>query len=100
MPELGRPACDRHQTRSTFEWTTLKPLDNPLGTRLSPMSQVRSDTYVSGLDMGKVVAGEGLEPPTRTFRLWLSSNLTLRVSMTELARQQTDAQTTAAASSQ
>ncbi len=50
MPELGRPACDRHQTRSTLEWTTLKPFDNPLGTRLSPMSQVRSVTYVSGLD--------------------------------------------------
>ena len=70
MPELGRPACDRHQTRSTLEWTTLKPLDNPLGTRLSPMSQVRSDTYVSGLDMGKVVAGGRFDhyPPQRMGR--------------------------------
>ena len=29
---------------------TLQPLDNPFGTRLSPMSQVRGVTYVSGLD--------------------------------------------------
>jgi hypothetical protein len=38
------------RARSTLEWTTLKPLDNPFGTRLSPMSQVRSVTYVPGLD--------------------------------------------------
>src|SRR5882672_1221916 len=29
---------------------TLQPLDNPFGTRLSPMSWVRGVTYVSGLD--------------------------------------------------
>jgi hypothetical protein len=28
----------------------LKPFDNPNGPRLSPMSQVRSVTYVSGPD--------------------------------------------------
>ena len=33
-----------------LEQKTLQPLDNPLGTRLSPMSQVRGVTYVSGLD--------------------------------------------------
>jgi hypothetical protein len=33
-----------------LEQKTLQPLDNPFGTRLSPMSQVRSVTYVSGLD--------------------------------------------------
>jgi hypothetical protein len=33
-----------------LEQKTLQPLDNPLGTRLSPMSQVRSVTYVSGPD--------------------------------------------------
>lgn len=32
--------------------------DNLFGTRLSPMSQVRSVTYVSGLDRGYMVAGE------------------------------------------
>jgi hypothetical protein len=31
-----------------LEQKTLQPLDNPFGTRLSPMSQVRSVTYVSG----------------------------------------------------
>jgi hypothetical protein len=47
-----------------LEQRTLQPLDNPFGTRLSPMSQVRSVTHVFGLDRVKMVAGEGLEPPT------------------------------------
>jgi len=33
-----------------LEQETLQPLDSPLGTRLSPMSQVRSVTNVFGLD--------------------------------------------------
>ena len=33
-----------------LEQKTLQPLDNPFGTRLSPMSQVRSVTDVSGPD--------------------------------------------------
>jgi hypothetical protein len=33
-----------------LEQKTLQPLDNPFGTRLSPMSKVRSVTYVSGPD--------------------------------------------------
>ena len=28
----------------------MRPLDNPFGTRLSPMSWVRGVAYVSGLD--------------------------------------------------
>ena len=32
-----------------LEQRTLQPLDNPVGPRLSPMSQVRSVPYVSGL---------------------------------------------------
>jgi hypothetical protein len=31
-----------------LEQKTLQPLDNPFGTRLSPMSLVRSVTYVPG----------------------------------------------------
>ena len=33
-----------------LEQKTLQPLDNPFGPRLSPMSQVRSVTYLSGSD--------------------------------------------------
>src|SRR5580704_10379511 len=33
---------------SNLEKKTLQPLDNPIGTRLSPMSPVRSVTHVSG----------------------------------------------------
>ena len=33
-----------------LEQKTLQTLDNPFGTRLSPMSQVRSVTHVSGPD--------------------------------------------------
>jgi hypothetical protein len=33
-----------------LEQKTLQPLDNPFGTRLSPMSWVRGATYVSGPD--------------------------------------------------
>ena len=45
-------------------WSDPANLDNPLGTRLSPMSQVRSVTYVSGLDRGGLARSEGFEPPT------------------------------------
>ena len=34
-----------------LEQKTLQPLDNPFGTRLSPMSWVRPVTYVSGPDV-------------------------------------------------
>ena len=52
-----------------LEQRTLQTIDNPFGTRLSPMSQVRSVTHVSGPD--KVIYGgrggirthEGAEPP-------------------------------------
>ena len=48
-----------------LEQKTLQPLDNPFGTRLSPMSQVRGVTYVSGLDNDFfLVGGDGFEPPT------------------------------------
>jgi hypothetical protein len=33
-----------------LEQKTLQPFDNPFGTRLSPMSSVRSVTHVAGLD--------------------------------------------------
>ncbi len=33
-----------------LEQKTLQPIDNPFGPRLSPMSQVRSVTHVSGPD--------------------------------------------------
>ena len=42
---------------------TLQPLDNPFGTRLSPMSQVRPVTDVSGLDSRELAEREGFEPP-------------------------------------
>ena len=48
-----------------LEQKTLQPLDNPFGTRLSPMSWVRLVTDVSGLgrlDTGK----DGSERGTRT----------------------------------
>ena len=48
-----------------LEQRTLQTIDNPFGTRLSPMSQVQTVTYVSGLDRGRVVAEEGFEPPTQ-----------------------------------
>src|SRR5664279_4284590 len=48
-----------------LEQKTLQPLDNPFGTRLSPMSWVRPVTYVSGLDNDFfLVGGDGFEPPT------------------------------------
>jgi hypothetical protein len=42
---------------------TLQPLDNPFGPGLSPMSQVRSVTHVSGTDRRQLAEGEGFEPP-------------------------------------
>jgi transposase InsO family protein len=47
-----------------LEQRTLQPLDNPFGPGLSPMSSVRSVTYVSGPDTMGLVAEEGFEPPT------------------------------------
>ncbi len=47
---------------------TLQTIDNPFGTRLSPMSQVKRGTYMSGMDKGiSLVAGAGFEPAA--FRL-------------------------------
>jgi hypothetical protein len=37
-----------------LEQRTLQTIDNPFGTRLSPMSEVRSATHVSGSDIGDV----------------------------------------------
>ena len=45
-----------------------RPRDNPSGTRLSPMSWVRSVTHVSGSYKKKLVPQEGLEPPTPSLR--------------------------------
>jgi hypothetical protein len=44
-----------------LEQKTLQPLDNPFGPGLSPMSQVRSVTYVSGPDK-KGSGGEDVRP--------------------------------------
>jgi hypothetical protein len=41
---------------------TLQPLDNPFGMRLSPMSWVRSVTYLFGLDTRRMAETEGFEP--------------------------------------
>src|SRR5262245_64274299 len=38
----------------------LAPLDNPFGTRLSPMSRARPATDVSGLDTASLAEGEEL----------------------------------------
>jgi hypothetical protein len=46
-----------------LEQKTLQPLDNPFGTRLSPMSWVRGVTHVSGPDLGGLAEREGFEPP-------------------------------------
>jgi hypothetical protein len=51
-------------------------LDNPFGTRLSPMSQVRSVTYVSGLD--KFEHGE--RGGTRTLDPMIKSHVLYRLS--------------------
>ena len=50
-----------------LEQRTLQTIDNPFGTRLSPMSQVRSVTHVSGPDNVLNGCGVGFEPTT--FRL-------------------------------
>ena len=57
--------CDFDQALGSTlgEQITLKPLDNPFGTRLSPMSQVRSVTYVSGLDNRGTGAARGIRTP-------------------------------------
>jgi len=49
-----------------LEQKTLQPLDNPFGTRLSPMSWVRSVTYVFGLD--RDVVAEREEPGSNLLR--------------------------------
>ena len=45
-----------------LEQKTLQPLDNPFGTRLSPMSQVRSVTYVCGPDTGSLAERVSVNP--------------------------------------
>jgi hypothetical protein len=42
-----------------LEQKTLQTIDNPFGTRLSPMSQVHSVTYVSGPDNCEMAEREG-----------------------------------------
>src|SRR3989440_1076086 len=49
-----------------LEQKTLQPLDNPFGPRLSPMSQVRSVTHVSGPDTECLERAKGFEPSTPT----------------------------------
>jgi hypothetical protein len=46
--------------------------DNPFGTRLSPMSSVR--TYVSGPDNCDPVPRKGFEPPTHALRMRCSTS--------------------------
>jgi len=48
MPSRGRSLGP--PLASLEKRNPLQPFDNPFGTRLSPMSSVRSVTYVSGLD--------------------------------------------------
>jgi hypothetical protein len=47
---------------STWSRKPCNPLDNPFGTRLSPMSWVRPVTHVSGLDRRQMAEPEGFEP--------------------------------------
>jgi hypothetical protein len=65
-----------------LEQKTLQPLDNPFGTRLSPLSQVRSVTYVSGLDNNSIGERGGtrtLDPMIKSHVLYhLSYALTCR----------------------
>jgi hypothetical protein len=42
-----------------LEQKTLPPIDNPFGTRVLPMSEVRSVTHVSRPDKKFIGAGEG-----------------------------------------
>ena len=44
-------------------WSDPATLDNPFGTRLSPMSRVRSVTYVSGPDMQFYGSERGTRTP-------------------------------------
>ena len=53
----------------------LQPLDNPNGPRLSPMSQVRSVTYVSGLDRQTLAIPAGFEPATHGVEIRYSIQL-------------------------
>src|SRR4051794_430922 len=56
-------AAGRDMTARQTEPAPLKPLDNPFGTRLSPMSLVRSVTYLSGLDNLSDGAARGIRTP-------------------------------------
>jgi putative transposase len=47
-----RPYCQANQLPIQIE-TLMQTIDNPFGTRLSPMSWVRSVTHVSGSDTEK-----------------------------------------------
>ena len=60
-----------------LEQRSLQTIDNPFDPMLSPMSQVQTVTYVSGMDTGrtmmKMVPQEGLEPPTHALRMRCST---------------------------
>jgi len=47
-----------------LEQRTLQTIDNPFGTRLSPMSQGQSVTLLSGPDSKRMVSSVGFEPTT------------------------------------
>ena len=46
----------------------MKPLDNPIGTRLSPISEVRSVTDVSGLDKSEIGGDGGIRTLDRALQ--------------------------------
>ena len=55
-----------------LEQTTLQPLDNPFGPRLSPMSQEHAATQVSGSDIDNTGAPERIrtsDPQIRSVKL-------------------------------
>jgi hypothetical protein len=52
-----------------LEQKTLQTIDNQFGTRLSPMSQGHSVTYVSGMDKKKTGWGASLEFEPQTYAL-------------------------------
>jgi hypothetical protein len=60
-----------------LEQKTLQPLDNPFGTRLSPMSQVRGVTYVSGPDNQRA-GGEGDRQTIVQLRSSLFTNVSIK----------------------
>ena len=66
MAALGSQAsCYSDPGYFGVERKTLQPLDNPFGTRLSPLPQVRSVTHVSGLDKKQTGGEGGIRTPDR-----------------------------------